>query len=466
MTIAHTACLALTSLIWAGPVSAQALALAGATVYDGTGGPPLESAVILVEDGRVTCIGAAETCPVPRAVERIDLRGRFITPGLVDAHVHFAQTGWAEVRPESGIGAGYYDVEEASRGLEENPGRWHRAYLCSGITGVYDTGGAPWTARLERDAEDDPERAGVRASGPMLAVGIEEPLEAFRPMRTDASAFAAIDEIVGLGSSSVKVYLDAMPPELADELEDRLVRIGEYARARGLSLIAHATTLRGAKAAVRAGAHMLVHSVMEPVDAEFLRSAREAGTLYATTLFVYRNWTRARASAALGAPFPIDDPNSCVDAGVRRVIGDVRELSATLPASQRDLAAVFSSLEASGSRQAVIDANLRAVYEAGLPIVAATDAGNALTLHGPAIYAEMEGMEAAGIPATDVLVMATRNGAAALGRLDDFGTLESGKVADLVVLTEDPGQSARAFRSITHVMRRGTLHPIDRFASR
>jgi imidazolonepropionase-like amidohydrolase len=70
----------------------------------------------------------------------------------------------------------------------------------------------------------------------------------------------------------------------------------------------------------------------------------------------------------------------------------------------------------------------------------------------------MEAMQAAGIPAADIIVMATRNGAQAIGRERDFGTLEAGRIADLLVLTEDPRTDVRAFRSLMHVMRAGRLH--------
>jgi imidazolonepropionase-like amidohydrolase len=103
-------------------------------------------------------------------------------------------------------------------------------------------------------------------------------------------------------------------------------------------------------------------------------------------------------------------------------------------------------------------ANLARVHASGNSVVVATDAGNPLTLHGPSIYNEMEAMQAAGIPAADIVVMATRNGARVMRRERDFGTLEAGRIADLLVLTEDPRTDVRAFRSLTHVMRAGHLH--------
>ena len=92
-------------------------------------------------------------------------------------------------------------------------------------------------------------------------------------------------------------------------------------------------------------------------------------------------------------------------------------------------------------------------------VVTATDDGNPLTLDGPSIYTEMEAMQEAGLSPSAIIVAATRNGAEAMGRLDDFGTLEPGKIADLIVLSEDPGNDVRAFRSLTHVMRAGVLYP-------
>src|SRR5438876_5050120 len=85
-------------------------------------------------------------------------------------------------------------------------------------------------------------------------------------------------------------------------------------------------------------------------------------------------------------------------------------------------------------------ANLKAVRDAGVAIAMGTDAGNPLTLHGPSVYAEMEAMQAAGMTPMEVLVASTRGGALAMHRLDDFGTVEKGKRADLLILAADPAR--------------------------
>jgi imidazolonepropionase-like amidohydrolase len=117
-------------------------------------------------------------------------------------------------------------------------------------------------------------------------------------------------------------------------------------------------------------------------------------------------------------------------------------------------------------RDAMMADNLRRAYAAGATIVVGTDAGNPLVLHGASIFGELEAMQAAGLPAADIVVMATRNGAQAMGRAKDFGTLEAGKLADLLVLAEDPRKDVRAFRSLTHVMRGGRLYEQGALAQR
>jgi imidazolonepropionase-like amidohydrolase len=147
-----------------------------------------------------------------------------------------------------------------------------------------------------------------------------------------------------------------------------------------------------------------------------------------------------------------------VDSATVAKIANVGPLRPLMPERLRPVDVAFRRLENVGARGAVMAENLRRVRAAGGLIATATDAGNPLTLHGPSIFDEMEAMQAAGLPAADVLVMSTRNGARAMRREQDFGTLEGGKLADLLVLAEDPLANVRAFRSRTHVMRGGKLY--------
>ena len=453
--------------------NAQTTALVGGTIVDGTGKPGIANGVVIITGDRLGCVGTAAQCPVPSNANRIDVTGRFLTPGLVDAHVHFSQTGWVDGRPDGLSAPALYPYPETARALRANPARWYRSYLCSGITAVYDVGGHPWTTALQGQAERDPMAPHVRAAGPLITHASQSALRAddevytFLPMSTAAEVQASVAKLKAMGASAVKVWYLAPSAARRTDLDARMLETGAAARAAGLDLIVHATGLREAKVALRAGAVLLVHSVEDqPVDDEFLRLLATNRATYAPTLVVGRNATRANVAIGLGLVHPIDDPGRCVDSSTVAKVANVEPLRALIPENRRTADVAFRRLEAMGARGAVMAENLRRVHASGGTIVTATDAGNPLTLHGPSIYGEMEAMQAAGLAASDIIVMATRNGAQAMGRLRDFGTLEAGKLADLLVLAEDPRADVRAFRSLTHVMRAGRMHDQAALAQR
>ena len=102
-------------------------------------------------------------------------------------------------------------------------------------------------------------------------------------------------------------------------------------------------------------------------------------------------------------------------------------------------------------------ANLKAVRDAGITIAMGTDAGNPLTLHGASVYGEMEAMQAAGMTPMEVLVASTRSGALAMHRLEEFGTVEKGKRADLLVIGADPTRDVKNFRQVRYVVKGGVV---------
>jgi len=101
--------------------------------------------------------------------------------------------------------------------------------------------------------------------------------------------------------------------------------------------------------------------------------------------------------------------------------------------------------------------NLRKVWDAGIPVVMGTDAGNIGTLHGPSVFREMEIMTQAGLSPVQVLRSATSNGAKAMGIDSELGTLAPGKLADLVILDADPLADVRNLSKIRRVIKDGKV---------
>lgn len=437
-------------------------ALTGATLIDGRGGAPIANATVIVRDGKIECAGA--DCAVPEGVDVVDARGTWITPGLIDAHVHFSQTGWADGRPDSLDVRKTHPYEKTSAALEESPQKFARSYLCSGVTSVFDVGGYPWTLRLDERFANDRSVPHVAAAGPLLSTldhWLNVPAERQFVVLNNDSARSGVQYLASHGSKAVKVWFIVNRDLPVTASEPAVTAAGDEARKLGLPLIVHATGLAEAKASVRAGAKLLVHSVWDPVDDEFIALMKEKGTILSPTLTVVRGYLRMYESVVSRHPPAIDDPNGCVDAATRAKVAS----TATLDPSLATAAQVEQRATRTTRIESVASANLKRLVEAGIPIATGTDAGNPLTLHGPSIYAEMEAMQAAGMTPAQVIVATTSVAARAAGLDAITGTIEKGKEADLLVLTADPTKDVASFRHIRQVMRGGVIRGVEELSA-
>jgi len=437
-------------------------ALVGATLLDGAGGPPVADAVVLMRGGRVECAGTRAACPVPEGVGAVDLAGLFIAPGIVDAHVHFSQTGWADGRPDALDVRDRHPYEEVEAGLRAHPGRWFGSYLCSGVTAVFDVGGYPWTWGFRSLAESDTRAPRVAAAGPLLSTldhWLNLPAERqFIHLADEATARSGVGYLASHGTDAVKVWFIPGDQSGFDARAAAVRAAGEEAKKRKIPLIVHATELREAKAALAAGARLLVHSVWDQtIDEEFLRLAKTNRTIYCPTLTVIDGYLRMFQAASSGQAPRIDDPNGCVDPLTRARVAD----TPTAGAGKVDATDLEKRSAATGARRRTMAVNLMLVFRAGIPVAMGTDAGNPLTHHGPAVYAEMEAMQAAGMAPMDVLVASTRGGSLAMGREADFGTVTEGKLADLIVVAGDPAADIGNLRRLRYVVRGGVVRALD-----
>jgi len=444
-------------------------ALVGATLVDGTGSAPVPDAVVILRDGKIDCAGPRSGCTVPEGIDTVDLRGRWITPGLIDAHVHFAQTGWADGRPDALDVRDRYPYEKVVSGLRNHPERFGRTLLCSGVTAAFDVGGYPWTLALPERFEPASDVPRIAAAGPLLSTldhWLNLPGEKqFLYLTDPAAAKSDVDYLAAQGAGAIKVwFLRTQDRSLADT--SATVRAaGDEARRLGLPLIVHSTELIEAKEALRAGAKLLVHSVWDQaVDQEFLDLARTAGAIYCPTLTVGRGYQRLYESALHHQAPSVDDPNGCVDPTTRAKVAETAQITLK-PEDGIDEEQLQALTARNTNRERIAAANLKRVLEAGIPVATGTDAGNPLTLHGPSLYAEMEAMQAAGLTPMQVLVASTQGGALAMGRDKEIGTVEKGKLADLLILGADPLADAANLRQILYVVRGGVMRPIEELSA-
>jgi imidazolonepropionase-like amidohydrolase len=411
---------------------------------------PIPDANVTVRNGKIDCAGTATACPRPAGAKAVDLGGMFVGPGLIDAHVHYSQTGWVDGRPDAADLRAEYPYDSVMRDLEAHPERFHQANLCSGVTSVFDVGGFPWTYALDRNTRSATEAPRVVAVGPLLSTIRVDPqmMGQFVFMSDDSVVRTAVRQHRDAGAKAIKVWYIQVPDSLHQHAKAMLMAAGDESRKLGLRLIVHATELPNALEAIQAGANVLVHDVEKgQVDDGFIRAARQHGTIVIPTLTVLEGYADVFMGRSPGQRYPLD----CVDAGTRS------KLERVLPDRLRAKGQAFWSSPKAAALMSTSVGNLRRMFQARIPIAMGTDAGNPGTAHGPSVYREMELMQQAGMPAAAVFSSATIVAARALGLEREVGSVKAGKRADLVVFGADPTRDIKNARQVRFVIRNGVL---------
>ena len=423
--------------------------LDGATLIDGTGRPPVHDSVVVVHGERIVAAGPRGAVRVPPGAAAVDLSGKWLVPGLIDAHVHFFQSGGLYTRPDVADLREVRPYPEEIADIRARIDQTLARYLASGVTAVLDAGGPLWTFKVRERARELGTAPRVAAAGPLLATRVPAVLGELDdpPMvaiDTPAAARAAVEDLARHRPDLVKIWWVHPDADLADQLA-RVRAAVEAAHARGLPILVHATQRRVAQAAVAAGADRLAHGVWdEVIDEDLLDAMARRGVVYTPTLAVREGYREVlgRRVQLLAIERRLGDPEVLASFGDAEVLPP--RLLPPRPARPR----------LAGPRRVEAE-NLRRVAARGITVAAGSDAGNIGTLHGPSLHRELELMAEAGLTPMQVLVAATAGAAADLGRAGDFGTIEPGKLADLVVLDADPLRDIRHTQAIARVMKGG-----------
>ncbi|MUP47297.1 amidohydrolase [Gramella sp. BOM4] len=438
-------------------------ALTGAIIYDGNGNR-ISNGTIIIKNKRIMAVGD-ENIKIPENARQLDVSGKYIMPGMVDAHVHFFQTGFFDSRPDAADLRDSIPLESVVDYQRSNPDRYYPAYLGSGVTAVYDVGDYLWTLNLQKNNDQRPDAPHVATAGPLITPAPKELISIFEVeddhtfvhLDSEETGREAVRENSAAGTTGIKVWgFRPNDPEFVKNIE----AVADEIEKQDNKMIAHATSLEEAKMALELGAELLVHSVENTlVDDEFLQLLKKNNAFYNPTMIVSRGYYNTY-KALLGEGFDIDDPKNLLDPKTKSMMQNASKFKKYRDSSS--LARLEAGLPGMDERMSqtseIIKANLKKVYDSGARIVVGTDAGNPGTLHGISYIKELEAMQDAGIPARDLIVMATRNGARAMERLDDFGSLEEGKFANLIIMDNDPAEDISNLRSLEKVILKGEFY--------
>ncbi len=436
--------------------SAPVLALRGATVIDGTGAAPVGEATIVIKDGRITAIGRTADVRVPAGAHIVDLSGKYVIPGLMDANVHL----------DFGLEPEYLFTYEGR--YDELVLESAQVALKSGVTTVFDTWGPRESLVKVRDAINAGQAVGSRVfvAGNIIGMGGPTTADFLEPLRGVTNSVVA-DRIDAAWEQGVGADLLWMTPEevrqrvrtyIANgqldfikylssghkEMQfiafspDAQKAIVEEGHRGGLLVQAHSTSPESLKLEIQAGVDLMTHcdiSGREPIPESTIKLIVErrlpCSALFMTTDHV--QWIADHAPPPFQAIIKAKDEND------------------------RHLIAAGAVILLS------TDAGLMGPNAAKNPLLGATLGAKDLPTHlGDAHLLWLKAANERGMKPMDALLAATRNIAKAYGKAKDLGTLEIGKLADLVVLGADPLADPANYRQIIDVYKGGAR--VDRDA--
>ncbi len=394
-------------------------AIVGATLIDGTGAEPLADVAVLIEGDVVAAIGSPNS--IPPGVEIVDGSGRFLLPGMIDAHVHVAAPDFVTVPPKGDPTA--YATAIAIRNL--------RSALQAGVTTVRDVCGPRINLAL-RSAQQRRQllaprlftsgmgicMTGGHGSGfPGAVHEVDGPAAVRHAVRVEHKA--GVDLVKLLTS-----HRTDRPEFTAKEIEAGV----EEAHRLGLPVAIHAANDVGTSMAVRAGVDTIEHGSFVSDDTARRMAAQR-------TVLVPTLWVKHDMAARLTA---------YEDTPERYSWGDAIDLA--------ESAAWF--------RRCVdrLPETIRQARRHGIPLAVGTDfvlADRPWCL----VPEEAAWLVKLGLSPMEAIVAATQGGAAALGMADRLGTIEVGKRADLILLDRDPLEDIASLETVSWVMQDGAVIP-------
>lgn len=395
------------------------------------GQQPLRERTIVVRNDRIERIDNGFTAAAAIAnadVEVVDLRDRFVLPGLMDMHVHLSMNSGGEApfkikNVSSDLEGATAEQRNDLTQLVDGIGN-ARKTLMAGYTTVRDLGSYGWNNVVLRDAI-----AAGKVEGPRILTAVST----LRPSAdTGPGACSGVESCrtttrrqIDMGADVIKIYascsgslpcgLQGAPPTF---LDDELKAIVETAHSRQLRVAAHAHGEDAIRAALRAGVNSVEHGSYTPADA--IETFKKNGAFLVPTLSVQDN--------------------------IRKDI---------LTAKGPMLAVMRNFLDKHGPR-------MIAAYRAGVKIAAGSDAG--INPHGHNAR-ELELYVIEGMPAADAIKASTVNAADLIGRSRDLGTIETGKIADIIAVGTDPIADIKALQSVSFVMKDGRVFRNETAAS-
>ena len=416
-------------------------AITGARLIDGNGSEPVDDALIIIKGNTIQSVSRSGEAEIPAGAQVIDATGKTIIPGLHDMHVHIV----VESNPYFGS---YYMPQEPVGG--EFQKRLY-AFLFCGVTSVFDVGSFTSENLIFSLRKQEQEHCLLAPRIFSVGAGITYPhgygfFPATRVASNPQEAVQVIDDLVKKKPDMVKIlYENKLYGQKFPTFDTATLKaLIDESRKQGFKTTVHVSNPGLAKKLAPlqpdAFAHFPTHANRK---AEHLMIQNHISCT--PTLMVFTSLGRFFSNPAL---IEEDIIKACVDP---RLLSAYKE-PALLEAVRRHQLGGYTGYFK------YIFRSLKRVFAAGGKIIMGSDpGGGAVVFHGPSAHEEIGMYVKAGLTPLQVITTATRNGAEYVGKLDRQGTIEEGKLADLVILKADPSDNISNTKKIALVMKDGKI---------
>lgn len=410
-------------------------AIVGGMLVDGYEAPPVHNATVLIEGNRIVAAGPASEIAVPPGIPVIDARGKTILPGLIDLHIHLDLIGHGDYDD-------YYDFLGGTKRLPEVMPIAAKHMMRAGVTTGVDLG-SPFDILAVRERIRSGEIPGPRLviSGPWITrIKLDGVPDSYQVViNSPEEAAQKTLELIEQGSDVIKTWLGLT--------RDDLKAVVKAAHSRGVKVHSHLYKVPAMEDAIAAGVDVLQHvgsAKMPPYPDALLRKIAEDRIPVVQTI-AHRIWVypaTEKNPGRLNTPELEADMGADVFAELQRSFKNFRALSyfRDTPDEIR-----FSKI------------NARQFIDANAYMGVGTDAASPMNFHTDAIWRELSALVDSGMTPARAITAATKTGAEIIGRGRELGTIEAGKLADIILIDGNPLRDINLLDYVTVTIKDGEI---------
>jgi len=421
---------------------------------------------VVITGDIISEIQSAGKIKIPENATVIDGTGKYLLPGLTDAHIHFFQNGGLYTRPDVIDLRKEMPYQQEIALSHKNMQDVLRRYTQNGITNVIDVGATLSFLKQRELFKTKYYAPSVYMTGPLLTtyeppvyenLGEEEP---FSLVKTVEDGRKMVRQQLPYHPDFIKIWYittrDAAGVEASARKNLPVIRaIIAEAHKNNLKVAVHATQRITAQLAVESGCDYLVHSVDDEIlKDDFVQLLKRNKTFVCPTLIVYDRYVKTFGQR-------LDFSNHELRKADPYQLGsllDLKHLPDTLLVNNyKKRANSEASLARLRKSDSISMANLKILSDAGVLIATGTDAGNIGTLHAASYLAELKAMHKSGMSNWQIITASTLNGAKVLDKENEFGTVTAGKKANLILLDANPAEDIENLSKINLVINRGIV---------